>query len=50
MRDKETYQNSRKRRLQKDYRDSFGDYCCIPGYLSAFYDANRVKTGIYCTF
>ena len=24
----------------------FGDYCSIPGCQSAFYDANRVKTGI----
>ena len=46
MDDKEIYQNSSKKHSQKNYRGSFGDYCCIPRCQSAFYDANRVKTGI----
>ena len=43
---KDIYQNSSKKHPQKNYRDGFGDYCCIPGCQSAFYDANRVKTDI----
>ena len=46
MSDKEIYQNSSKKRPQKNYRGGFGDYCGIPGCKSVFYDANRVKTGI----
>ena len=46
MSDKEIYQNLSQKRLQKNYSGGFGDYCCIPGCQSAFYDANRVKTGI----
>ena len=46
MSDKEIYQNLSKKRPQKYYEDGFGDYCYIPGCQSAFYDANRVKTGI----
>ena len=46
MSDQEIYQNSIKKRPQKNYRGGFGDYCCIPACQSAFYDANRVKTGI----
>ena len=42
----ERYQNLSKKRPQKNYRDGFGDYCCISGFQSAFYDANRIKTGI----
>ena len=46
MNDKEIYQNSSKKCPQKNHRGGYGDYCCIPGCQSAFYDANRVKTGI----
>ena len=46
MSDRKIYQNSNKKRPQKNYRGSFGDYCCILGCQSAFYDANRVKTGM----
>ena len=46
MSDQEIYQNSIKKRPQKNYRGGFGDYCCIPACQIAFYDANRVKTGI----
>ena len=46
MSDKEIYQNLSKKRTQKNSRDGFGDYCCIPGCQSAFYDANTVKSGI----
>ena len=46
MSDKEIHQNSSKKCPQKNYRDGFGYYCCIPGCQSAFYDAKRVKTGI----
>ena len=42
----ERYQNLSKKRPQKNYRDGFGDHCCISGFQSAFYDANRIKTGI----
>ena len=45
MSNKEIYQNLSKKRPQKNYRDGFGDCCCIQGCQSAFYDANRVKTG-----
>ena len=38
--------NLGKKRPQGNYRGGFGDYCCIPGCQRAFYDANRVKTGI----
>ena len=41
MSDKEIYQNSSKKRPQKNYRGGFGDYCCIPGCQSVFYDAKR---------
>ena len=34
--DKEIYQNSSKKRPQKNYSGGFGDYCCIPGCQSAF--------------
>ena len=44
--DKEIHQNLSKTRHQKNYRGGFGDYCCIPRCQRAFYDANRVKTGI----
>ena len=44
--DKEMYQYLSKKPPQKNYKGSFGNYCCIPGCQSAFYDANRVKTGI----
>ena len=44
MSDKEIYQNSSKKRTQKNYRGVFGDYCCIPGCQSAFYDVKKVKT------
>ena len=44
--DKEIYQNLSKKRRQKNYRGDFDDYFCIPGCQSAFYNANRVKTGI----
>ena len=43
MSDKEIYQNSSKKRTQKGYRGVFGDYCCIPGCQSAFYDVNCKK-------
>ena len=43
---KDIYQNSSKKHPQKNYRDGFGDYCCIPGCQSALYDANRVKIDI----
>ena len=46
MSNKEIYQNLSKKRPQKNYRGGFGDYCCIKGCQSAFYNANRVKTGI----
>ena len=46
MSDKDIYQNSCKKSPEKNYRGGFGDYCYIPGCKSAFYDANRVKTGI----
>ena len=46
MNDKRIYQNSSKKRPQKNYRGCFRDYCCIPGCQSAFYDGNRVKTDI----
>ena len=42
----ERYQNLSKKRPQKNYRDGFGDYCCISGFQSVFYDVNRIKTGI----
>ena len=45
MSNKEIYQNLSKKRPQKNYRGGFGDYCCIQGCQSAFYDANSVKTG-----
>ena len=45
MSDTEIYQNSSRKRSQKNYRGGFGNYCCIAGCQSAFYDANRVKTG-----
>ena len=44
--DIEIYQNLSEKRRQKNYRGDFDDYCCIPGCQNAFYDANRVKTGI----
>ena len=44
--DKEMYQYLSKKPPQKNYKGSFGNYCCIPGCQSAFYDANRVKAGI----
>ena len=46
MSDKDIYQNSSKKRHEENYRGGIGDYCCIPGCQSAFYDANRVKTGV----
>ena len=46
MSEKEIYKNLCKKRHQKNYRGSFGNYCCTAGCQSAFYDANRVKTGI----
>ena len=46
MSDTEIYQNSSQKRPQKNYRGGLRDYCCIPECQSAFYDANRVKTGI----
>ena len=48
MSDKEIYQSLSKKRPHKNYRGGFGDYFCIRirGCQSAFYDANRVKTGI----
>ena len=46
MRYIEIYQSSSKESPQKNDRGRFGDYCCILGCQSAFYDANRVKTGI----
>ena len=46
MSNTERYQNLSKKRPQKNYRDGFGDYCCISGFQSVFYDANRIKTGI----
>ena len=46
MSNKEIYQNLSKKRPQKNYRGGFGDYCCIKGCQSTFYDANRVKPGI----
>ena len=46
MSNTEIYQNSSQKRPQKNCRGGLRDYCCIPGCQSAFYDANRVKTGI----
>ena len=46
MSDKEIHQNLSKKGPQKNCRGGFGVYCCISGCLSAFYDTNRVKTGI----
>ena len=46
MSDKEIHQNLSKKRPQKNCRGGFGVYCCISGCQSAFYDTNRVKTGI----
>ena len=46
MSDKDIYQTLSKKRHQKNYGHGFGDYCCIPGCQSAFYDANTVKIGI----
>ena len=46
MSDNKIYQDLSKKRSQKNYRGGFGDYCCIPRCQSAFYGANRVKTGI----
>ena len=46
MSDKEIYQILSKKCPQKNYRGGSGNYCWIPGCQSAFYDANRVKTGI----
>ena len=43
MSDKEIHQNSSQKCPQKNHRGCYGDYCCIPGRQSAFYDANRVK-------
>ena len=47
MNDTEIYQNSSKKRPPKNYRGGSGDYSCFPGCQSAFYNANRVKTGIH---
>ena len=44
--DTEIYPNSSKKRPPKNYTGGFGDYSCFPGCQSAFYNANRVKTGI----
>ena len=33
-------------RSSKKVTGCFGNYCCVPGCTSAFYDNNRVKTGI----
>ena len=46
MSDTEIYQNSSKKRPRKNHIGGFGDYCCIPDCQSAFYDANRLKSGI----
>ena len=40
------YASSSKQRPSKNYSGGYGDYCCIPGCKSAFYDSNREKTGI----
>ena len=46
MSDTEIYQNSSKKRPRKNHIGGFRDYCCIPDCQSAFYDANRLKSGI----
>ena len=33
-------------RPKKNLTGGFGNYCCVPGCASAFYDNNREKTGI----
>ena len=45
MSDKEIYQNSSKKCLQKNYRGGYGYYCWIPGCQSAFFDGNSIKAG-----
>ena len=32
--------------LKKNLLGVFGNYCCVPGCKSAFYDKNREKTNI----
>ena len=48
MSDKEiqNYQNSSRKRPQKNYRSGLGDYSCTPGCQSASYDANVVKIAL----
>ena len=47
MSDNEIHQNLNKKRPQKNYRGGLGVYYCISGCQSAFYDVNRVETGLH---
>ena len=44
--DEECYVGSSRKRPKKNLSGGFGEYCCVPGCKSAYFDSNREKTGI----
>ena len=43
---KESSSKTSRKRPKKNLVGGFGNYCCVPGCKSAFYDKNREKTNI----
>ena len=42
----ESSSTTSRKRPKKNLVGGFGNYCCVPGCKSAFYEKNREKTNI----